>query len=254
MHPFEPRRVDEDLEHRLGLGQPRHFGRIELDRQERSRRTFRIPTKVIGTRGGQDRRQQLAERTILAQVVHALECGQQRRFDLACRGIVGVRRIESRLEQLHELARKLRMLRQRRLDEGLRQDEPDLAQVTRIDTQHHDVFDRHATEHHQAIEIVVVESTGIHRGKCRLEHVAQRLERPVARRTDRQTEVVQPDRLALLRGDKRVDPIRPLVDDAHAEALEHRQRVGQRHRLARHGELEAQRATGPVERPVQCHA
>ena len=34
MHALEARRVDEDLEHRLRLGQPGHLGRIELERQE----------------------------------------------------------------------------------------------------------------------------------------------------------------------------------------------------------------------------
>src|SRR5207244_13590844 len=131
MHALETRRVDEDFEHRLGLRQTRHLGGIELERQEALAAPGRITPPEVRARGRLNQREVLPQDAVFGQVLDGL----QRRLDgadlLRAAGADGraVAAVEAQLEQVDELTRAVSVDRQRRLDESLRQREPDLPQV-----------------------------------------------------------------------------------------------------------------------------
>ena len=73
VHALEARRVDEDLEHRLRVGQPGHLRRVELEREERPPPAFRVAAPVVGASRGVDEREELPQHAVLVQVVDLVE-------------------------------------------------------------------------------------------------------------------------------------------------------------------------------------
>ena len=252
VHALEARRVDEDLEHRLGLGQPRNLRRIKLERHERTRLAFLIAPPEIGPRHRLDQCQVLPKHAVLGKILDVLEgrLDRPRLLRRAGAGAAAAFGIEAHPEQLDQLARDTGVRRQRRLDERLREREADLAQVFRARPQDHDLLRRKARRDHQAIEVVVLDLAAEDLAERRLEDLVQRidLDRGVGRGRH-QSEVVHPHRRHALGH----DAVRPLVEHLQSHVLEHRQAIGQRDRPAQVEKLEAQHAGRGVGRSIQRH-
>ena len=248
MDAFEARGVHEDLEHRLRLGQSRNFRRIEFERQ-----------KLLGVIGPEiraerrhDKREVLAQHAVLGQVADVL----QRLFDgahllrrLRSHPHAAIR-IETQLEELEQHRRDTRVSRQRRLDERLRQREPDLTQILGVCAQHDNVGCRYAGGDDEPIEIVVFDFAAKDAAERILEHAMQCVDLDFGVDVRRQhAEIVHPDRLAAFRN----DAMRSLVDDFEPHVLEHRQAQRQRDRAAEMEQLEAHHAGRRLERPIERH-
>ena len=144
VHALEARRVDEDLEHRLRLGQPGHLRRVELEREEaacacRRRRAARSssassPGSAPGT--GAARGPRTGSRPPRAPPRSRAPARPPRERAGAALGI------EAQLEQLDQHRGDRRVRRERRLDERLRQREADLPHVLRVGAQHDDLVAR----------------------------------------------------------------------------------------------------------------
>ena len=107
MHAFEARRIDKDLEHRLGLGQARHLPRIELEREEAPSAAGGVAPPEVRSRGGLDEREIVAQHAILGEVLDALERGLDR-AELLCGAHADARafgRVETQLEERHQRPR-----------------------------------------------------------------------------------------------------------------------------------------------------
>ena len=253
MHALETRRVDEDFEHRLGLRQTRHLGGIELERQEALAAPGRITPPEVRARGRLNQREVLPQDAVFGQVLDGL----QRRLDGAdlLRGAGADGRalggVEAQLEQVDELTCDVGVDRQRRLDESLRQREPDLPQVFCVRPQHDDLLGRQARRDHQPVEVVVLDLSAEHASERVGEYGVQRVDvnLGVADR-QKQPQVVHPHRRRTLRR----DAVRMLVEHLEAHVLEHRQAVGQCDRRAAMEKLEAQRSGRCLARAIQRHA
>ena len=121
MHALETRRIDEDLELRLGLGQSRHLPGIELERHEPLAAAPGVPPPEVGAGRGLDEREILAEHAILGEILDRFERG----FDSAhlLRGAHAdaraLRGVEAQLEQPDEISRNVRVRRECCFDERL---------------------------------------------------------------------------------------------------------------------------------------
>ncbi len=250
VHALEPRRVDEDLEHRLRLGQPGHPGRVELERQVAARAALGVAPPEVGARRRLDQRNVRAQHAVLGQVVHGVERlgDRARRLRAAHRALGPQRRVEAVAEHRHQLPRDAGMRGQRGLDERLRQREADLPQVLGVGAQHHDVGGRQPRRSDQAVEVVVLDLAAEDPRERVLEGRVQRVDlEALAGDRAEEPEVEHPHH----RSAGRRDPVRALVLHLEAHALEHRQAVGQRHRRAAAEDLEAHHAGGGLRRPVQ---
>src|SRR4249920_775207 len=159
MHALEPRRIDEDLEHRLGFGQSRHLGRIELERQIRARTALAIATPEVRSRHRLNQRQILTEYPILGKILDRIERGLDRSdlFRRARAGTGAAFRIEAHLEQCDKLLGDVAVHSERGLDKRLRQWKPDLAQVFRTGAQYHDLLRRQPRRDDETVELVVLD-------------------------------------------------------------------------------------------------
>src|SRR5262249_40752364 len=151
-------RIDEDLEHRLGLGQAGHPGGIELEGYEAPAATLDVAAPEIGTRRGKDEREVLPQDTVLGEVLDAIErivdlLDLRERLRL---GRVGETRIEAQLEQFDQQARDVRVRSQRGLDERLRQRKAHLPQVFRVGAQNDDLVGWESGSNDQTVEVVVL--------------------------------------------------------------------------------------------------
>ncbi len=252
VHALEARRVHEDLEHRTRLGQPGDLRRIELEGQERPPR----PVLAAGADAGppeirarrrEDQREVLPQHPVFAQAADLLQRLLDRAHLARRRDSLRRLRVEPELEQLHQQPRDPRMLRERGLDEGLRQCETALAHVLRIRPQHRDLVGRQRSEQHQSIEVVVLHRARHHAPERVLEQRRDALRVDLVVPDQVELEVVDPERVAPLR----TDLVRLLRQHAHAHVLEHRQRVRQRDRFARAIHLEAEATGRHLERPIE---
>ena len=114
VHALEPGRVDEDLEHRLGLGQARHLGGIELERQECARASGVVAPPEVGPGRRLDQRQVFAQHAVFRQALHRIERRRDRPGILrAVHDALGPQcRIEAGLEHADQQARDVRDARQ----------------------------------------------------------------------------------------------------------------------------------------------
>ena len=221
VNALEARRIDEDFEHRFGLGQAGHLGGIELERQEALAPARRVTAPEVRARGRLNQREVLPQDAVFGQILDGL----QRRLDGAnlVRGSSADTRalggVEAQLEQVDKLARYVGMDRQRRLDESLRQRKADLPQVFRVRAQHDDLLGGQARGDHQSVEIVVLDLAAKNATERVREHGVQRIDLDLAIANRReQAEVVHPYRWSTLRR----DPVWPLVEYLETHALEHR--------------------------------
>ena len=74
--------------------------------------------------------------------------------------VVGVRRVEARVEQCRQIARQGRVGAQRLLDIGLAERRADLQDVFAVGAQRHDLARAQPGRQHQAVEAVVLEPAG----------------------------------------------------------------------------------------------
>ena len=221
VNALEARRIDEDFEHRFGLGQAGHLGGIELERQEALAPARRVTAPEVRARGRLNQREVLPQDAVFGQILD----GVQRRLDGA--NLLGgsgadtcaLRGVEAQLEQVGKLAGDVGMDRQRRLDESLRQRKADLPQVLRVRPQHEDLLGGEARGDHQPVEVVVLDLAAENAAERVREHGVQRvdLDLGIADRRE-QAEIVHPHRWSTLRR----DPVRPLVEYLETHALEHR--------------------------------
>ncbi len=121
VHALEARRVDEDLELRLGLGQSRNLPRIELERYEPLAAALGIPPPEVGPGRGLDEREILAQHAILGEILDRFERGFDSAYLLrgAHADARALGRVEAQLEQPDEISRNVRVRRERCLDERL---------------------------------------------------------------------------------------------------------------------------------------
>ena len=129
VHGLHSRRVHPDLEERLGLGQPRHAFRIELERD------VRLVEKEIAAQRRPDHGEEAPQDPVLVEVLHRI----QRRTDLNRKGRFASRFPAACEEQTHEERRDARVRRQRLLDVRQAERRPRLAQVARIGAQNRDL-------------------------------------------------------------------------------------------------------------------
>ena len=252
VHALEPRRVDEDLEHRLRLRQARHLRGVELERYEAPALPSRVAAPVIRAGRPENQREVLAKHAILGKVLHLVE----RRLDRAhlfcgpgpcARTVIG---IEAGLEQLDQHAGEIWMRSQRCLDESLRQCKSDLPQVFCVSAQQGNFMRWKTSGDDEAIEVVVLDLSIEYAAERILEHRVQGVDLDFGiRQARKQPEIVNPDGRRAVRR----DAVWALVQHLESHVLEHRQAVGQRYRAAEMEQLEAQCTRRSFERPVQSH-
>ncbi len=158
VHTFDPRRRDEDLEHRPRLGQARHLGRVELERQHRLGPAVREALEEVGAQRGFDQRQVVAQDAVFVEVGHAVERGPDAHHDARLQRIAVFleRGVEARLEQRHQVGSDRGVRGQRLFDVGLAEGECTLLHVAGIGPQHGHAAPVQAGQQHQPVEVVVV--------------------------------------------------------------------------------------------------
>ncbi len=160
------------------------------------------------------------------------------------RAIAGKPRIEPGLEQPDEAARDLGMAAKRVFHIGLAIGQAGLPQHFRIKTQHPDLPDRQVGRKHEPVEAVALGPAGPHStkrfGEARFDVAGGGA---LSSRTG-EREFVDPDRRPV----GPVDAEGFFGDDAQTEMIEHRQHVGQHHRLF--GAVEPQPGQAAIRTPM----
>ena len=240
VHAFDARRIDPDLEHRARLGQPRHALRVELERH------VRLVQEIVGPRRGLDHREEAPQDAVLVQVLHFIE----RRGDLIGQLRCVTFTPKTGEEQAHQQRGDARVHGERLLDVGEAEGRGALPQVARVGAQHADLARRESRREHQAIEVVGFDRAGKHAEERVVEGVAHFRDLHLGAGGRHQAEIDHARRLGA-GGD---DGVRMLVLHAHAEALEHRHAVGERHAAAAAVDLEVEHAGPAALADVQVRA
>ena len=213
VHAFEARRVDEDLEHRLRLGQARHLRRIELERQEacaaalarRGARNSCASSRGSARGTAAARGPRTGSRRLRARPRSRARCSAARAPAPAPPS--GSKRA---LNSATSIARDVGVRGERRLDERLRQRKADLAHVLRIGAQHDDLGGGHARRDHQPVEVVVLDLAAEDAAERVLEHL--RAARRPRRRRRRQRACMPKSCIHTGGRSVRRDPVRTLVE------------------------------------------
>ena len=249
VHALDARRVDEDLEHRPRLGQFGQLAGVELERDVGLGCAVASALERVAAGGGAHRLEQAAQDAIVVQARHLLEPG----LDLLQQVPLGIRRsargVETRLEQRHQPPRQRRVRHQRLLHVGQAEGNSGLAQVARVGAQDRDFARRQLGGEHQLVQAVGLDPARPHGLEGFVEKRPHPLERHLRLARQREAEVDDPHRAAV----GGLDVVWAIVEHAHAEVLQDRQRVRERDRRSRAEQPEAQRAGLGGERPVQVH-
>ena len=233
VHALDPRGVDEDLEPGPRGGHVRHRGRVDLERQERALAV------VVGAQRRTDHAEETAQDAVGVQAGHRVD----QLLDRGQRVVLGVgprlrveRGVEARREQAQQRPRHRGVRQQRVGHVGHAVAVAELAGVAGVGPQHRDLTPGEPRAQHERAEAVGLrlapprrrERRGELRGDLGVRPVG---ERGLGRDVQAQPEVVGPAAQAVGPDDLRG----ALVEDVHAELLQHRQHGGQGRRAHRPG-------------------
>ena len=218
---LDPRRVHEDLEHRLRFGQVGDASRVELERQVGLGPAILAGLEVVGPQGGLDDGQKLAQDAVFVEVGDGVEGGVyffDKRF-AAGAATDFLRGIEARLEQRNQLCGERRVMRQRLLHVGLAEGEGGLLHVLGVGAQHGNLAPAEAGEQGQPVEVVVLDLAAPHALEGFVEQRADRVEVELFDAFKGHAEVMHPHQRAVAA----FDAVGALFLDLDAGAFEHRQ-------------------------------
>ncbi|MNG72860.1 hypothetical protein D3C79_312940 [compost metagenome] len=224
MHPFHPRRVDEDLEFRQRQRHVGDAGGGQLEGDVGLGLTLLIRLVVVGAQGGVDHLHVAADDAIVVQVRHLIQLGGELLVQLGLGlGILLARGVEALLEQGEQQLCDVGITGQGLLDIGLAEGDAGLAHVFRIGAQHRDLTTGEAGPQHQTVEAVIFQGLVPDGGEGLLEALLAlgQIEWLIA--AQQHGEVEDPEDLAT-RG---AHLIGRLTDDAQPHVFQHGQDVGE---------------------------
>ncbi len=163
---------------------------------------------------------------------------------------VAAGRIKAHLEVLDQQARDQRPGGQGLFHVVLGERHARLQQVLAAGAEQVDLAPVQAGQHDQPVEPVVLAAPAPYLLEGILELVAHAVEIDFGVVGRTHVEILDPDAMAV----RNRQLIGALRDDAHAQVLEHRQNIGERHRVAVLEDLEAQQTGAPPPRLVEAHA